>query len=187
LEICAIQLETKSSNLIILSLYRAPSGDFQQFLRGFYDILKHLYNPKNEFLICGDINIDYLNQNNWKKQINSLLTTYNLKYTANFATRIQNDSRTEIDNIFVDCIRFSSSSTSPIINGLSDHDAQYILINNIAAAGNLIPLKQRTRKVSNETITQFQLLLKSETRESVFKTMIPTISLTHFFILSKYF
>jgi hypothetical protein len=28
LEICAVQLETKAHNLIILSLYRAPSGDF---------------------------------------------------------------------------------------------------------------------------------------------------------------
>jgi hypothetical protein len=63
LEICAIQLETKSSNLIILSLYRAPSDDFQQFLRGLDATLKHLYNPKTEFLICGFINIDYLNQN----------------------------------------------------------------------------------------------------------------------------
>jgi hypothetical protein len=27
LEICAIQLVTKSANLIILSMYRAPSGD----------------------------------------------------------------------------------------------------------------------------------------------------------------
>jgi hypothetical protein len=65
-----------------------------------------------------------------------------------------------------------------MINGLSDHDAQYLMINNIAAAGNLIPLKQRTRKV-NETIMHFQLLLKSETWESVKKTMI-----TYF---SKYF
>jgi antitoxin component of RelBE/YafQ-DinJ toxin-antitoxin module len=106
---------------------------------------------------------------NGKKQINSLLTTYNLIHTVNFATRIQNDSRTAIDNIFVDCIRFSSSSTSPIINGLSDHDAQYLMINNIAAAGNLMPFKQRTRKVNNETIMQFQFLLKSETWESVHK------------------
>jgi hypothetical protein len=64
----------------------------------------------------------------------------------NFATRIQNDSRTAIDNIFVDSIRFSSTGTSPIINGLSDHDAQYLMINNIAATTNLIPLKQRKRK-----------------------------------------
>jgi hypothetical protein len=75
--------------------------------------------------------------------------------TVNFATRIQNDSRTAIDNIFVDNIRFSSTSTSPIINGLSDHDAQYLIINNIAATTNLIPLKQRKRKVNNETIMQF--------------------------------
>jgi hypothetical protein len=37
--------------LIILSLNRAPSGDFQQFLRGLDATLKHLYNPKTEFLI----------------------------------------------------------------------------------------------------------------------------------------
>jgi hypothetical protein len=69
LEICAIQLETKSSNLIILSLYRAPSGDFQQFVRGLDATLKHLYNPKTEFLISGDINIDYLNENIQKNKL----------------------------------------------------------------------------------------------------------------------
>jgi len=26
-------------------------------------MLKYLYNPKPEFLICGDINVDYLNDN----------------------------------------------------------------------------------------------------------------------------
>jgi hypothetical protein len=43
------------------------------------------------------------------------------------------------------------------------------MINNIAAAGNLIPLKKRSRKVNNETTMQFQLLLKSEIWESVYK------------------
>jgi exonuclease III len=67
-EICAIQLETKTSNIIILSLYRAPSGDFYQFLRGLDATLKYLYNPKTECLICGDINIDYLNENYHKNK-----------------------------------------------------------------------------------------------------------------------
>jgi hypothetical protein len=142
-----------------------------------------VYNPKTEFLICGDINIDYLNENYRKKQINSLLTTYNMMHTVNFATRIQNGSKGAIDSIFMDSKRFISSSTSPIISGLSDHDTQYRMINSIAAAGNLIPLKQRTRKVNNETIMQVQLLLKSETWESVLKTMMPRISLTHFCVL----
>jgi exonuclease III len=63
LEICEIQLETKISNLITLSLYRAPSGDSYQFLSGLDATLKYLYNPKTVFLICGDINIVYLNEN----------------------------------------------------------------------------------------------------------------------------
>jgi deoxyribodipyrimidine photolyase-like uncharacterized protein len=80
----------------------------------------------------------------------------------------KNDSSTATDNNFVDSIRFSSSSTSPIVNGLSDHDAQYLMINTTAAAGSFTHLKQRI-KTNNETITQFRLLLKSKTWESVYK------------------
>ncbi|PNF25679.1 hypothetical protein B7P43_G16270, partial [Cryptotermes secundus] len=163
------QLEIKTSNLIILCLYRSPTGHFNQFLKGLDATLKYLYNPKSEFLICGDINIDYLSDSNRKKQMNSLLTTYNLIHTVNFATRIQNDSSTSIDNIFVDVTRFSSSSTSPIINGLSDHDAQFLVMDNLAVAGNFIHQKQRIRKINSESIKQFQLLLKRESWERVYK------------------
>jgi hypothetical protein len=87
--------------------------------------LKYLYNPISE-LIFGDLNKDYLGENNRKKQTNSLLITYNLTHTVNFASRIQNDWSTTTDNnMSVDSTRFSSSSTSSIINGTSDHDAQY--------------------------------------------------------------
>jgi hypothetical protein len=168
LKICAILLETETCNLLIISLYRAPFGDFNQFLKRLGTTLKYLYNPKSEFLICGDMNIDYLNESNQEKT-NSLLTTYNLTLTVNFASRIQNGSSTVVDNIFVDSIRLSPSSVSPIINGLSGHDAQLLTINNIASAVNLIPLKQRTRKINNDTIMQFQLLLMSETWESVYR------------------
>jgi hypothetical protein len=77
----------------------------------------------------------------------------NLTHTVNFATRIQNGLSTT-DNIFMDTVRFILSSTSPMVNDLSDHDVQYSMINNIAATGNLTPLKHRT-KVNNETIMQF--------------------------------
>jgi hypothetical protein len=120
-------------------------------------------------LICGDINIDYLNECNQKTTNKLIIRNIQFDHTVNFATRIQNNSSTAIDNIFVDSIRWNSSSTSPIINGLSDHDAQLLTINNIVAEVNLIPLKQRTRKINNATIMQFQLFLKNETWESVYK------------------
>jgi hypothetical protein len=37
-----------------------------------------------------------------------------------------------IDNIFTDQIKYENCSIHPLINGLSDHDAQIITINNIA-------------------------------------------------------
>jgi hypothetical protein len=57
LEICAVLLETKACNLIILSLYRTPLGDINRSVSGLNATLKYLYNTKCEFLICGDINI----------------------------------------------------------------------------------------------------------------------------------
>jgi exonuclease III len=67
LEVCVIELETKSSNLRILALYRAPSANSNQFIERLDDTLKYLHKLKSEFLICGDINVDYFNDNNQKK------------------------------------------------------------------------------------------------------------------------
>jgi meiotically up-regulated gene 157 (Mug157) protein len=67
LEVSAVELETKLSNLRILALFRAPCTNVKQFINRLDATLKYLYNPKSEFLICGDINVDYLNDSNWKK------------------------------------------------------------------------------------------------------------------------
>jgi hypothetical protein len=72
-------------------------------------MLRHVYNKKSEFLICVDINIVYLNENNKKRQIKPLLTTYNLSHTINFATRTPNISSRAIDNVFMDSTRLNSS------------------------------------------------------------------------------
>jgi hypothetical protein len=56
LEICAVELETEASKLIILSLYRAPYTNFNRLIKNLDDTLKHLYKPKTELFICDDIN-----------------------------------------------------------------------------------------------------------------------------------
>jgi len=63
LEICAVELQTKSSKLIILSSYRVPTGDFNEFIKNLDGALKYLYKPKVELLIFEDINTDYLIKN----------------------------------------------------------------------------------------------------------------------------
>jgi hypothetical protein len=54
----------------------------------------------------------------------------------NFATRIQKSSSTAIDNIFIDNTRLRSSCTSPTVNGLSNHDAQFLTAKNITTKVN---------------------------------------------------
>jgi hypothetical protein len=42
----------------------------------------------------------------------------------NFPTRIKNNSSSTVDNIFLDATKLGTYSTFPVVNGLSDHDAQ---------------------------------------------------------------
>ena len=65
MEICTTQLETKSSELIILSLYKAPTGDFNQFVKDLNNVVKHQYTPTADLLICGDIKHRL---SHWKKK-----------------------------------------------------------------------------------------------------------------------
>jgi hypothetical protein len=53
-----------------------------------------------------------------------------LKFTLNyFPTRIQNNSVTALNNIFIDISKFEDYIISPPVNGLACHDAQLIMIN----------------------------------------------------------
>ena len=67
LELAAIKLSLNSSVICVITIYRAPSGNFNLFINKLDTILRHLYNPALEFIICGDVNIDYL-QNTEKKK-----------------------------------------------------------------------------------------------------------------------
>ncbi|PNF43744.1 hypothetical protein B7P43_G13769 [Cryptotermes secundus] len=66
LEACALKLKLSSINVCIITVYRSPSGNFQFFLNGLENILKKVYKSGIHLIICGDININYLNQSKEK-------------------------------------------------------------------------------------------------------------------------
>jgi hypothetical protein len=66
-------------------------------------------------------------------------STFNAGGTGLFCIVLS--SKTAIDDIFVDSTRLSSPCTSLIVNSLSDHDAQFLTVNNINGKVNLIPLR----------------------------------------------
>jgi hypothetical protein len=96
-----------------------------------------------------------------------LLLSYNLYSTVNFPTRIHNSSFTAIDNIFIDKVKYENYSIHPLVNGLSDHDAQMITINNITVDKGVSKL-QSIRKFNKLSISQFAVNINYENWDKVF-------------------
>jgi hypothetical protein len=65
------------------------------------------------------------------QQLTLLLHSYNLFHMINFPTSTTKDSWSAIENIFIDYSRINSFQVLSSINGLSDHEAQYLCVNNI--------------------------------------------------------
>ena len=165
IEAAVVQLNILKRKLFVICVYRAPLRNFELFLNNLEIILNSVHSHNSELIICGDINIIYLESSNKKDQLDSLLNTYNLTDIVSSPTRITNNSATLIENIFIDNRRSHTIQSCP--NGLSDHDGQRLILPKI-----LIPLKSikltHTIKLNNHSITDFQNQLSYEQWDNVF-------------------
>jgi hypothetical protein len=93
-------------------------------------LLTHSYKVELKLIIWRNINIDYLTDNEREKQLDAVLLSYNLTATVRFPTRIQNESNMALDYIFIDNYKFTKYTVSSVYKGLSDHDAQLLIITN---------------------------------------------------------
>ena len=84
--------------------------------------------------------------------------------TVSFPTCKSKASTTATDNIFI--TRTKNYNINPHINGLSDHEAQIITVENT------VPTKQTNkittkRDINEQSILEFQLLLSHENWEDI--------------------
>jgi hypothetical protein len=166
IEICEVKLTLYSLKMTIITIYRSPTGNFTFFLQNLDNVLQSLHTPSTHIIICGDLNINYLVENEQRKQLDNLLLMYNLTGIVNFPTRISNSSASVIYNVFIDTSRLEDFSIIPFPNDLSDHDAQILTIN--------IPVQMQSdrskfvRKINKHTILDFTYNLSNESWECVF-------------------
>jgi hypothetical protein len=116
-------------------------------------------------VICGDININYLENCKKRQQLDALLQTYNLIGTVSFPTRKSKASTTAIDNIFIK--RTKNYIINPDVNGLSDHEVQIIMIENIILTKQINNITTM-RGINDQSILEFQLLVSHENWEEIF-------------------
>jgi len=132
LEVCSVRLYLPTCTIGIVNLYRSPLGNFNYFLNELEILLHSVSRNSMRLIICGDFNINFMVDTNHKRLLNSLLATFGLYGTVDFPTRIFNNNLMTIDNIFINTANQNSISVYPWINGLSDHDAQIIVLHDIA-------------------------------------------------------
>jgi hypothetical protein len=126
-----------------------------------------VYNNTVDIILCGDLNINCLSDNQNKQALNSLLTSYSLYSIIVFPTIIHNNSHTIIDNIFINKFKNENYSLFSLINGLSEHDPQVLNLFNI-----IVPDDRNEfysyRKINKHSLNEFQTRLSHETWENVF-------------------
>jgi hypothetical protein len=156
-----------SRSYCIISVYRSPSGKIPYFISASDAVLNKLHTNSLNLILCGDMNINYLGSSNNKTLLDSPLASYSLYNMADFPTRIDNKSSKAIDGIFIDKYKFNNNSIFPIVNGLSDHDAQLLLLNNTEIQ-NSISCCYTKRQIKSANIENFKFNLSFETCEEIF-------------------
>jgi hypothetical protein len=113
--------------------------------------------------------MNYLNESKEKQELNSMLNSYNLVSVIHFPTRTIKNSRTTID-ISLHKTKLANFATFPLLNGLSDHDAQIleIYLHNLNCK-KLMKCKVTTiRKIDSNSIKEFKEKLSEELWQNVF-------------------
>ena len=98
-EACAVQLDSTFNKLWILAIYKSPRDDFTNFLKWLDLILQKILNNKYSIVIWGDVNVNYLIDNNQRSQVDAVLHSYNLMSLVEFPTKYGLISPTAIDNV----------------------------------------------------------------------------------------
>ena len=87
--------------------------------------------------------------------------------TVDFSTRNNNCSSTAIDNIFIDKFKNTNFTIDPLPNGLSDHDAQILILHNIKIQN--LKAHHYTKRLINEfPISELKPYLSYESWDEIF-------------------
>jgi hypothetical protein len=92
----------------------------------------------------------------------TLMNTFNLMQVVYFSALTATNKGKLIDIIFLDTMKYGKTKIKPTINGLSDHNTQIISLENINNVLKKNDFKRRIRLINEQTIKNFQTLLKDE-------------------------
>jgi len=161
-----VKLHILSRTIIIITVYRSPTVNIAYILNNLKAALNQVYNNNVDIILCGDLNINYFNDNQNKQAVNSLLPCHRIYSIIKFPTRIHNILHTIIYNIYSNKFKNERYLVYSLINGLSDHDAQVLSLSTIILPDNSNEFLSY-REISKHSLNEFQTSLNHEVWENV--------------------
>ena len=132
LESSFVEIDNSSSkNIICASIYRHPSMDLECFNQNYLiPLLDKILKENKQLFLMGDFNADLL-----KIEIDQyisnhfdIITSYLLVPHIIYPTRITENTKSLIDNIYSNSINFQEGISGNITISISDHLAQFLII-----------------------------------------------------------
>ena len=117
-----IKLKHELQNIIVI--YRSHTFAISSFLELFENYLTTVHHLKEDHIVCGDFNINFLGSHN--SRFFNLLKSFNLNLQNHLATRVLIYSEKRIDHIFSDKMFICNTVRTDV----SDHYALLIRANN---------------------------------------------------------
>ena len=151
----------KNKSIIVVNIYRSPSGDWNTFISQLNLLLNGIITRNQQIIVCGDLNVNQLYDSLQKNVLFDLMNSFQLDITTCEPTRITNTSKTAIDYIFTN-ISKQSYCTSVFDPGLSDHSALQFNLTcffNSSDRCNANSVCKFVRSYSDENIDYFNYLL----------------------------
>ena len=134
LESCCLEIITASNDcLLVLSIYRPPSGCIDQFNNTLLEILNHNMIQNKNMIVCGDININLLSENTMTNSaLNYIQTLHSHSFTQTITqpTRMPPNNTTNgslLDHTWINCDKHIKSGVFEI--DITDHLPTFSLIN----------------------------------------------------------
>ena len=136
------------------SIYRPPDTPIPLYNQEIHRTISNLKPNNNDLIIGGDFNIDLLKSNTHESTRENLETMLSLGLIPRITapTRITSNSATNIDNIFMNNLRYNIK-TGIIINDLSDHLPNFVITDLKIKHQNAPP--QKARSFSGRQVEMF--------------------------------
>lgn len=131
-EYIAIKSVVDKKNILLLDVYRPPSGNIETFLSTLEDILSVTVPFFDHVVVLGDININFLSNDLSKIKLLNLLGIFNMRQLITEPTRfnLTSNNSSLIDVVMANQeLDFVKSDSVPISRAVTDHNLVYVIFN----------------------------------------------------------